>query len=190
MLMTEQTEGQTIYQHGLSVQSHFFDLLDHLKFESNLSNWRLPSWIKDYKDQILSNLHSEEVISAYTLYHDCGKPFCRIVDIDGKIHFPNHAEKSKEIFLSIGGNPIAAALMGWDMDCHILNSSQIQSRCENDWTIQDACTLLLVALSELHSNSKLFGNQNNLESISFKIKWKTLDRRGNQICKFYFNGGR
>ena len=183
MLTTEQTKGQTVYQHGLSVQNHFLDLLGHLKFDYDLSDWRLPSWLNDFKNQILSNLHSEEVISAYTLYHDCGKPFCRIVDIDGKVHFPNHAEVSRETYLTATGDLIVSNLIGWDMVLHTEPADSIQMRLESIWTIKDAITLLLVALSELHSNSKLFGG---IDSISFKSKYKNLDRRGKQICKFYF----
>lgn len=51
------------------------------------------------------------------------------------------------------------------------------------WAPQDACTLLLAALAELHSNAKLFGGS---DTTSFKSKFKQIERRGNQICKFLF----
>jgi hypothetical protein len=38
-----------------------------------------------------------------------------------------------------------------------------------------ACTLLLSALAEVHSNANMFGG---IDSTSFKIKWKHLDKRG------------
>lgn len=46
-------------------------------------------------------------------------------------------------------------------------------------SIQDLATLLLVSLAEIHANSEMFGGQ---DSISFKSKWKQIDRRGNRFC--------
>ena len=185
MFRCEQTAGQSVYQHGRSVYDHLCLLIDALKKNQELpkSSWKLPDWIFDYKDQILNSLHSEEILQLYTLYHDCSKPFVLEIDEHGKKHFPNHASMSREIFLSVGGDPIVADLMGWDMDLHTLSAEEIQSRCENDWSVSDTCTLLLVSLAEIHSNSKMFGG---IDSTSFKMKYKTLDRRGKQICKHLF----
>lgn len=184
MLKCEQTQGQSVYQHGVSVK-HYFDTLTHtLDISAPLPNWKIPSWLETYKDKILCNLHDREIISMYLLFHDSGKPFCREVDAGGKVHFPNHAQVSKTVFLDAGGNAVAANLIGWDMVLHSESSEEIQKRCEMEWTVQDACTLLLAALSEIHSNVKLFGN--NVDSTSFKIKWKQIDRRGKQICNHYF----
>ena len=47
----------------------------------------------------------------------------------------------------------------------------------------EAISLLLVALSEIHANAEMFGG---IESTSFKIKWKQIDKRGNAICKLLF----
>lgn len=183
MLTTEQTKGQTVFQHGQSVQYHFFSLLDHLKNGSDLPGWRLPAWISTHSKHILSNLHSDETIAAYTLYHDCGKPLCRIVDAEGKAHFPDHAEVSRRTYLAATGDTVVANLIGWDMCVHSDDAATIQFRCENTWTVQDAITLLLAALAEVHSNAKMFGG---VDSTSFKIKWKTIEKRGKQICKHFF----
>jgi hypothetical protein len=177
MLKFEQIRGQTIYQHGMSVKTHFDALIGD--FDTN--DWRIPTWFTDYKNQLLVNLWDEEITSLYLVYHDCGKPYCR-EEIDGKVHFPNHAEVSKRTFLEAGGNPIAANLIGLDMVLHTASSEMIEQYLK-EWDIRDACTLLLAALSELHSNAKMFGG---ISSISFKSKWKTIDRRGRQICKHYF----
>lgn len=195
MIKCEQTKGQSVYQHGVSVYQYLEDLVYNLEneneiypFHNSKNNWKLPNWIFQYKNGILSNLHDEEVISKYCLFHDCGKSFCREIDSEGKVHFPNHAEVSKRVFLEAGGCEIPAKLIGWDMDCHQLNSIEIAERCNKDWTVKDACTLLLVSFSELHSNARMFsdGHINILESTSFKIKYKQLDKRGKQICKHYF----
>jgi hypothetical protein len=42
-------------------------------------------------------------------------------------------------------------------------------------------TLLIASLAEIHSNAEMFGG---IESTSFKIKWKNIDRRGKQVFKY------
>ena len=176
MLKCEQTKGQTVYQHGISVQEHFNDLLnDPVEF-------KLPTWFEDYRKEIINSLHPQEIIQQYTLYHDVGKPFCKVTDESGSSHFPNHAGVSKNVWLSAGGDPVVGNLIGCDMDIHTLTSEDIKLKCEQ-WSVKDACTLLLASLAEIHSNAKLFGGQN---SPSFKMKFKTIERRGKQICKHYF----
>lgn len=44
----------------------------------------------------------------------------------------------------------------------------------------ETLTLLVTSLCEIHANADMFGG---IESSSFKIKFKQLDRRGNQIIK-------
>lgn len=186
MLSCEQFPGFSVYQHGVSVSKFFFDLIS----DSQSSQWKLPDWFIAHKQQLIQNLHSTEIITKYLLFHDCGKSESKTIDEHGKVHFPNHAEISKQIWLSVGGDPVVADLIGWDMDIHTFSSVQIDQRCRQDWTIQDACTLLLASLAEIHSNASIFGGmksiEENLESISFKIKWKQLDRRGKLLCKYYF----
>lgn len=188
MIKCPQTEEQSVYQHGVSVKEHVQDLIYHLDSNLPSTNWKLPDWIYLYRNDIISNLHDEDTISKYTVFHDCGKFFCKTIDEAGKTHFPNHAQKSKEVWLEAGGEEIVAKLIGCDMDLHTMNSDEIKNRCENDWSVKDACTLILVAFAEIHSNSKLFGGELGIKSEQFKIKWKSIDRRGKQICKHYFGG--
>jgi hypothetical protein len=184
MLTCEQTSGQSVYQHGQSVRQHTFDLIHHLQKGYDLDGWRIPEWLNTYGSQIVNNLRDEGKIHMYTLYHDCGKPYCRVVDKKlGTVHFPDHAEVSKHIYHCVGGNEIVANLIGWDMVIHIATAEEIAHYCKNIWDIEDAMTLILVSLAEIHSNAKLFGG---IESTSFKSKWKKVDRRGNQICKHFF----
>lgn len=184
MLRCQQTQGQSVYQHGQSVCTHFFDIVDHIKKIHDLpeDRWKLPSWIVEYGDKLVEHLHDESVIRQYTTYHDCGKFLVETVDAYGKKHFPNHAQASKDLWFSVGGSTLVGNLIGWDMDIHILSSDGINSRCKDDWSKADATTLLLASLAEIHSNSKLFGG---ITSDNFKIKFKTVDRRGKQICKFF-----
>lgn len=186
MLKCEQTQGQSVYQHGQSVSVHFFDLIHALKYDDEevLIKWRIPKWLLEYKDCILDTLHDSGKIELYTLYHDCGKPYCRHVDKKtGSFHFPNHAEVSRYVWACVGGNEVVGNLIADDMVIHTANAEEIDRKLNEDWDEQDAITLLIAALSELHSNAKMFGG---VESTSFKSKWKKVDRRGKQICKKLF----
>ena len=175
-----QTENQTIYQHGLSVKEHYFDLLFMLKNNTELPGWKLPEWFFQFREQILNKLLSEDIIEEYTIYHDCGKPYCLEIDSMGKKHFPNHADKSYEIWLSTGGTEQVARLMKMDMIIHKMKAVDIDNFIKHT----EAITLLLAGLAEVHSNSKMFGG---ISSESFKIKWNQINKRGKVICQKLFN---
>jgi hypothetical protein len=177
MLQCEQTKNQTVFQHGISVFNYFTNLV-----ENETDNWKIPLWFEENKKELLDNIYDLETISLYTRFHDCGKPFCREVDSDGKVHFPNHAEISKKMFFEATSNTIVSNLIGWDMCLHQDSSIEIQKKLENVWSKKDAYTLLLVSLCEIHSNASMFGG---IDSISFKSKWKKIDQRGKQIIKYY-----
>ena len=173
----EQTKGQSVLEHGLSVKNYTFDLINHLRFGTSLKyEWNLPDWLYENKELILSNLPSDRILKYYTILHDCGKPYCLETDSVGKKHFPNHTNVSYEVFSQIFDDKIAADLIKHDMDIHLLKSDGVEEFCKNPYHL----TLLLVGLSELHSNSNMFGG---LDSTSFKIKWKSINQRGKQIFK-------
>lgn len=181
MLRCEQMPGLSVYQHGQSVHRHFLDLMDYMNgtYQLPAGQWRLPEWLDEYKDWIISNLHDESIIHQYTLYHDCGKPFCRKVDEDGRVHFPDHAEISAATWASVGGDETAGRLIRDDMVIHTASAEVITGKCLV-WSQKDAVTLLVAALAEIHSNARMFGG---VDSTSFKIKFKQIERRGKQICK-------
>ena len=172
-----QTDTQSVYQHGVSVKEHIFELIAFLKTGQIGENWRLPTWMYEYRKQLLASLLPEEIIEEYTIFHDCSKPYCLFIDENGKRHFPDHATKSYEKWLEIGGNKDAAQLMKMDMDIHLLKDKDkdVDEFCKKS----QATTLLLAGLAEVHSNSKMFGG---IESTSFKIKFKQIDKRGRAIC--------
>lgn len=174
-----QAEGQNILEHGISVNRYFCDLLSP---EPKLA-WHLPGWFEKHRDQLVSAVHPASITHPYTVYHDCGKPFCITRDSRGT-HFPNHAEISRSIYFSLTQDQIVSNLIGWDMALHTGSAVEIDRYIRSSWTKADAATLLLVALSEIHSNASLFGG---LDSTSFKIKLKNLDRRGKQVCKYLFD---
>jgi uncharacterized metal-binding protein len=175
MKSCEQTKGMSVYEHGVSVKSYLFDLINHLRDKTPLKyEWCLPSWVEENSEFILNSLPEDKILCQYTTYHDCGKPFCLEVDSEGKRHFPNHAEKSYEIFKQVFKSEVAAKLIRHDMDVHLLKADTTEKFCENPLAI----ALLLTALAEIHSNSTMFGG---LDSVSFKIKLKSLTQRGKQI---------
>lgn len=180
MLNCEQTKGQTVFQHGVSVYNYF------IKLTESEEEFRIPKWFA-YKDLLFNNIHSKEDICLYAQFHDCGKPQVRTVDSEGKVHFPDHTNVSKSVFFEATGNELVSNLIGWDMVLHIESSIQIQNRLECEWTIKDACTLLIVSLCEIHSNASLFGGT---ASDSFKAKFKKIEQRGMQICKYYFENNK
>lgn len=106
MANCEQFPGQSVYEHGLSVKRHFDDLIGEQTLD-----WKLPNWFLINKNNILNNLHEYSIISDYLIFHDCGKFYCRTIDENNKIHFPNHAEVSKETYLKASGNVLAASLI-------------------------------------------------------------------------------
>jgi hypothetical protein len=131
--------------------------------------------------KILNALPSKHILEKYTLWHDCGKPFCRTENEEGKIRYPNHAQKSAELFREIYPEQEETAwLIEHDMDVHLLEKNQIEEFCKSPHAI----TLLLTGVAEIHSNAKLFGG---ITSTSFKIKWKHLDKIGAAICQRLFD---
>jgi hypothetical protein len=176
MKATKQAKNQTILQHGLSVWSYYRRLL-----KGDTEGFRLPQWYHDFHDEIFENLYDYKTIKHYTIFHDIGKPHCITFDADGKHHFPDHATKSKEIWDSIfPDKTIISSLIEHDMAFHTLKADQI---LELNLPTETLCTLMLAALAELHSNASMFGG---IESDSFKIKFKKLEKAGNAICKKLF----
>lgn len=167
MMSCCQSKGQTILQHGEAVAARYKDLIGNRKME-----WQLPDWFD--LDFILPLCPTGIIMEQYHIYHDCGKPYCVIVDEEGKQHFPDHATVSRNIWLEYGGSEQIANLIQRDMDMHTLKPAQAVEYDRMDL----APALLLTALSELHANAEMFGG---IESVSFKIKFKNLNKVGRNI---------
>lgn len=175
MRSCEQMPGLSVLAHGEMVAARYSELIGYLRDGKPLSSeWRLPDWI--YDPMILTRLLPDDLMENYQIFHDCGKPACLVIDEDGKRRFPNHAQVSKEIWLSLGGDERVGELIGMDMDAHLLKDEGVAEFAARP----QAVALLLTALAEVHSNAAMFGG---IESTSFKIKWKTLDKRGKAILK-------
>jgi hypothetical protein len=168
-----QTRGLSFWDHGSIVAARFRDLMNPMPGMT----WRLPKWFVDNADFIRAQVNPNfDDICTYQQWHDCGKPFCRIVDEEGKVHYPNHASTSAQIWRSLGGNPFIGELIERDMDCHLLRPADALEYARKE----HALILLVTALCELHANASMFGG---IESDSFKIKFKRLDKCGATILK-------
>lgn len=173
-----QSSTQNMLQHGFSVWKHTYQLL---KFDDQ-TNFRLPQWYIKYKSLLLENIHSFKTIKHYTLFHDAGKPFSLEIDEMGKKHFPDHANVSADVFKKyIRDDETIIRLIKNDMIMHAKKYDEIISM---KLSIKDISTHLIVALAELHANAELFGG---IESESFKIKFKRLEKLGKKLCYQLFD---
>jgi len=166
MRQCEQTPGQSVLDHGWSVRNHAMDLLGG----RSLYEWKIPDWFP------LDLKFDAYVLDKYTIFHDCGKPNCRIIDKEGKHHFPNHAQISSFVWMSLFEDEMEIAdLIARDMEIHTMSADNVPKFCRDPKT---ARMLTVVGLAELHSNAGMFGG---IESTSFKIKYKQWNRRAKQV---------
>lgn len=139
---------------------------------------KIPNWLVDNYDIIIDNIHKLNIIKDYSINHDCGKHLTKIIDEEGKVHYPNHAQASYEYWIRhFPEKVIEAHLILNDMFFHTCSSEDLES---TTLEFKDLFTLLITALAEIHANAQIFGG---IESISFKTKYKQLDRRGKQLLK-------
>lgn len=175
MKLCEQTTGLSVLAHGESVHHYYLDLRNHVLDGSPLRfDWKIPDWLR--APALWAARLDEAVLSEYQIYHDNGKPFCLEIDADGRTHFPNHAQVSSDLWTAVGGSEKAALLMSLDMEVHTMKADDLEAFCKRP----EAASLLITAMCEIHSNAAMFGG---IDSTSFKMKWKHLDRRGKQIVK-------
>ena len=123
---------------------------------------------------IQGDLKDINIVKKYQIYHDCGKPYCLVIDDLGKRHFPEHAKVSESIWIQLFGKSTISNLIGMDMDIHLLKSDQTEEFLNRP----EAATLLLTGLAEIHSNAIMFGG---IDSTSFKIKWKKINKIGKKL---------
>ena len=129
---------------------------------------------------MLCRLESDYTLKEYTQYHDCGKPACKEVDANGRVHFPNHAEISANTYRLNMFMPCKTVekLIRMDMVVHKMKADEIAEFAK----VPEAVSLLFTALAEVHANSELFGG---IDSTSFKIKWKHINKRGCALLKSF-----
>lgn len=164
MLECEQRKNLCVLGHGKNVHKNYRKILRQLKDRRNFYPvFDLPEWNPDVVQFILKNQLRFQDVREYQIFHDCGKPYCRSVDFDGKVHFKDHEKVSAKVARLVKFNPIVISLIENDMLFHRENFSDIT---ENNVKLH--CTLALTAIAELYENSVTF------EEISFKIKKKKI----------------
>lgn len=176
MIACEQTKGMPVLQHGQLVNKYYKDLINHLRTGSPLKyEWKLSDWMDQYSYEIISNVLDDDTMMRYQTYHDCGKPYVRCLDENGRPHFPNHAEASYQVWKELFKNDdTVAELIKNDMQIHTIKNEELSEFCKSPLAI----SLLITGLCEIHANASMFGG---IDSTSFKIKWKQIDRRGKHI---------
>ncbi len=76
MKRTYQIPGkQTVWEHGVLVREYLFSLIDFLEGKEPNLKLIYPSWVIDYKEFLQKTLLPKKILSRYSLYHDCGKPY-------------------------------------------------------------------------------------------------------------------
>lgn len=167
----------SVLEHGFSVARYFKDIYDHLKYNKPLTKeWKLPEWI--YNPIILEKLINIKTLYTYQIYHDCGKPYCIYFDENNNRHFPNHAEISYQVWKNISLNNDVAELIRNDMEVHLMKMEEVEDFSKSKYAI----SLLLTGLAEIHSNAEMFGG---IDSVSFKIKWKKINKVGKNLLQYY-----
>lgn len=177
---------QSTAEHCASVAGHYRVLQMRLTWHPTVAaryrTWRqhLPAWFEQHAEALASALRGHEALAReYLLWHDCAKPLCLEFDADGKTHFPDHAARSEQLWLRLGGSSQAAHLMAHDMDLHTLAPAAMPQFAEHP----HAVVLLVAALAAINANAAMFGG---FESDSFKIKAKQLQARGKRLCAALF----
>jgi len=173
----EQFPGMSVLDHGRDVYARYLDLIS----DKPLLKWRMPEWIEKMRPLQLPL----ETMKHYLIYHDCGKPFCRTVDAEGKQHFPDHAQKSYETWMQYAEAGCRCGMCGTtdeqignlillDMECHTIKGDAIDEFIKRP----EAPSLLFAGLAEIHSNAQWL---QQLDSDQFKIKWKRIDKIGRRL---------
>lgn len=144
-----------------------------------LARTAAPAWVPEWfftAPRLELAREQRATLVRYLGHHDCGKPFVHQEDATGRAHFPGHADKSAELWRALGGDAREARLMARDMELHMMEAAAVPAFAADP----DAPLLLVAALGSLWANAADFGG---VESASFKMKLKHIDRRGRAVCK-------
>lgn len=167
----EQTTGMNVHTHGMSVATSYLQMREEL--DNGIGDPTLLAVYNLVKDKILD----DEVVLRYQEFHDCGKPFCRVVDEEGRVHFPDHANVSADLWTKMYPHEVEIQqLMRMDMNFHTFKGDDVDKL----WDHHLSFTLYLTAWAEIKANCKMFGGE---ESVSFKIKKKHLIKAGKRFLK-------
>ena len=153
-----------MYEHGLLVNREYVNIITSLN-EGLLSEVLPTDLIDLYKNKSVLDF---SLMMKYQILHDCGKPLCREVDEEKRVHYPEHAKVSHQQIVRLFPEEIDLQyLVLHDMDFHTLKPDQLKELAESKYGF----SLYLTAWAELMANATMF---NGFDSVSFKIKRKHL----------------
>ena len=174
---TFQFQGIDMLQHGEMVSSSYKSLLTQIKAGDCQELGIDSNFLKPF----LEYQYPGDIMEHYQTYHDCGKPYCRTIDSEGKQHFPGHAAMSAEIYREYFNCEQVAQLISNDMQFHTLKGDELTSWLQSHKCNRKLlCSLYLTAWAEILANSTMFGGT---ESTSFKIKRKSLISAGKKLSQ-------
>ena len=82
MKSTDQIKDrQTVWEHGICVKFHVQEIFNFLEDKGSIEGY-IPSWLLDYKQDILSLIWDKKLIKRAAFWHDLGKPSVRLLDGD------------------------------------------------------------------------------------------------------------
>jgi len=138
---------------------------------------RIPDWFVEYHEVLVSLQLPIKQVKQYIINHDCGKHLCQVADDDGRVHYPDHANVSADYWLKHSNDDLVGKLIRNDMFFHICKAKDLE---DTNLDKRELATLLITALAEIHANAEMFGG---IDSQSFKIKYKQIERRGKAFVK-------
>jgi len=178
MSKTYQFKEINMLMHGEMVFNEYKKLIEAIK-EGNFDYFKEIrfSFEEDFIKKLYSLQYDMDTMKSYQIYHDCGKHISKYVDENGKIHYPDHAKHSANVYNQYFDNIIAEDLILKDLNFHTF-------KCEEliEWIKEEKkeilASLYLTAWAEILVNSTMFGGR---ESDSFKIKRKKLIQAGKKL---------
>lgn len=178
MKETYQFKDIDMLKHGEMVYEEYRKIIQAIesKNEDYFSNIGF-SFEWEFIEKLYSYQYDVDTMKSYQIYHDCGKHLSKTIDENGKIHYPNHAQYSSDLYGQYFNNPIAQDLILKDLNFHSFKCDQIVEWIEAE-NKQTLASLYITAWSELLANASLFGG---IDSDSFKIKRKKLIQSGKKL---------
>jgi hypothetical protein len=159
-------------QHGEAVHAAYLRLIAQL--DGGEKFIELPPLIQELYGRFKCSLVNTDTIEKYHIWHDCGKPACRVLEA-GVQRFPEHAKWSTlQYGLLWPDETLVQRLINMDMEFHTRRGEGLAEL----WFDSLAPTLYLTAWAEIIANSAMFGG---FDSMSFKIKKKALISAGKKF---------
>lgn len=185
MLAGEQSPGINYYMHGEQVADCFEALMLLAKDNRAMleaPHWNLPKWFVDHQQWIYQQLQPKfDVYRKYHVWHDCGKPLVKQLDMQQQAHYPDHAAISAKAYLKAGGDAYIANLIDQDMVCHHLRTVEETKLLSH--TNADMLILMVTAVCAMHVCTPSVAEGDTCpvdltQTTGFKIKLKRIAYNG------------